>query len=243
METPLKTMLEFDARITDIIQRTQDIKSFRFAVEEGVTFKPGQFFSVAIDIDGGRQSKYFSFSNSPTEKGYVEFTKRITQSPFSQTLDKFKPGDTARLKLPYGNFTFEGEYKKIAMLSGGIGITPLRSMCKYIVDKNLDTDLVLIYGNRTDSDIAFMDEFDSIAAAAPKMKVIYTLTSQDVDKKCLGRRGHIDDKMIAEEIPDYKERVFFICGPPLMVKCLIELLEDRLSIPKENIKRENFAGY
>lgn len=236
-------MLEFDARITDIIQRTQGIKSFRFAVEEGVTFKPGQFFSVAIDIDGGVQSKYFSFSNSPTEKGYVEFTKRITESPFSRTLDKFKPGDTARLKLPYGNFTFEGEHKKIAMLSGGIGITPLRSMCKYIVDKGLDTDVVLIYGNNTDKDIAFMDDLDAMAAAARKMKVVYTLTSPDVDGMCLGRRGYIDDRMIAEEMPDYKERIFFICGPPLMVKCLIEILEDKLSIPKDNIKRENFAGY
>lgn len=122
---------EFETTVIDVIRRTHDIKSFRFAVPEDIGFKPGQYFVLTIKIKGQDAIKHFSFSNSPTEKGYVEFTKRITGSEFSQALDQLKAGDWARIKMPYGFFTFEGEYDRIAFLSGGTGITAIKSMCKF----------------------------------------------------------------------------------------------------------------
>ncbi|MEW6109540.1 MAG: FAD-dependent oxidoreductase [Nitrospirota bacterium] len=94
----------------------------------------------------------------------MEFTKRITNSEFSQALNQLKIGDWARIKMPYGFFTFEGEYEKIAFLSGGIGITPIRSICKYACDRGLPTDIVLIYGNKTEKDIAFHEDFIQMEA-------------------------------------------------------------------------------
>ena len=151
----MSDLIELETRLLEVIQRTQDIKSFRFKRQDEVDFKPGQFFFVTIRVEGREQTKHFSFSNSPTEKDYVEFTKRITQSPFSKGLDKLKPGDWARLKMPLGKFTFTGEYEKITFLSGGIGITPIRSICKFVTDKKLSTDIVLLYGNNRKEDIAF----------------------------------------------------------------------------------------
>src|SRR4030065_2752756 len=107
---------EFETKVIDIIQRTHDIKSFRFTLPDDITFKPGQFFFLTIRTNSKELKKHFSFSISPTEKGYVEFTKRITKSEFSQALDKLKIGDWARIKIPYGLFTFEGEYDKIAFI-------------------------------------------------------------------------------------------------------------------------------
>ena len=237
-------MIEFEARVIEVIPRARDVKSFRFGIKGGVAFKAGQFFSVGIKVEGLDATKYFSFSNSPTEPGYAEFTKRITSSPFSQALDRLKIGDPARLKMPYGSFTFEGEYKKIAFLSGGIGITPIRSMCKFAADKRLLTDIVLLYGNNREEDIVFRQDFDQICAANKTMRVVYTLTSPDVDKqKWTGRTGYIDDKMIKEEISDYNERVFYICGPPRMVEILIVLLKNKVGVKEDKIRRENFAGY
>lgn len=237
-------MVEFETEVLRIIPRAPGVKSFRFKLKEGVDFKPGQFFFVTIKVGAREGTKHFSFSNSSTEKGYVEFTKRITERVYSKALDKLKIGDWARLKMPFGSFTFTGEYEKIAFLSGGIGITPIRSICKFVVDKRLPTDIVLLYGNNKEEDIIFREDLDRIASTNKNIRIVYTLTSADVNKeKWSGRSGYINEKMIKEEIADYKERVFYICGPPKMVETLTDILKNRLGVGEDRIKIENFTGY
>ena len=236
-------MIKFDAKVIDIIKRTTGVKSFRFDAQEA-DFKAGQFFFVTIEVGGEERTKHFSFSNSPTEKNYVEFTKRMTRSAFSNALDALKISDKARLKMSLGSFVLDKGYNKIAFLSGGIGITPIRSMCKFATDMKLKHDMVLFYGNRREEDIIFKQDFDEMRSINKKFRVIYTLTSPEIDKNAWqGRCGHIDDKMIAEEMPDYKDRVFYICGPPRMVESLTKMLKEKLSVGEDKIKTENFTGY
>lgn len=237
-------MIEFQTEVIDIIKRTPDVKSFRFKQNKTIAFKAGQFFFVTIKVGEAERTKHFSFSNSPTEKGYIEFTKRITSSDYSKALNELKIGDWAKLKMPYGNFTFEGEYKKIAFLSGGIGITPIRSICKFSTDKSLKTDIILLYGNNKETDIIFKEDFDKMQSLNKYIRVVYTLTSPEVDKNSWsGRTGYIDQNMLKEEVSDYKERIFYICGPPKMVGVLTDILKNELKVRDDNIKLENFAGY
>lgn len=234
-------MVEFATEVLEVIKRTHNVKSFRFGRRDNVDFKPGQFFFATIRVDGREATKHFSFSNSPTEKGHIEFTKKLTDSDFSKALDRLKVGDWARLKMPLGSFTFEGKYKKIGFLSGGIGITPIRSICKYIVDKKIDTDMILLYGNRTVNDIVFKEDFDIMQKGHSGFKVVHILSEAGAEWP--GRTGHIDGKVIREEIPDFTERRFYICGPPTMVEAMKKILLDELSVAKENIITENFTGY
>ncbi|MGB2705517.1 MAG: FAD-dependent oxidoreductase [Candidatus Omnitrophota bacterium] len=237
-------MISFDTSIIDIIQRTPGVKSFRFEAKEEVAFKPGQFFFVTIKIGEKDRTKHFSFSNSPTEKGYVEFTKRITESDFSKALDALKTGDWARLKMPFGSFTFEGEYEKIVFLSGGIGITPIRSICKFVLDAGLQTHIVLLYSNKDENGIIFRSDFGEMQDKNKNFRAVYTLTSPYADKKTWnGRTGYINQAMIQEEVPDYKDRIFYVCGPPSMVSSLTEVLKDKLKVEEAKIKVENFVGY
>lgn len=237
-------MIEFETKVLDVIKRAPGVKSFRFEIDKPISFKPGQFFFFTIKIDGKERVKHFSFSNSPTEKGYIEFTKRITGSDFSGALDTLKRGDWARLKMPYGNFTFTGEYEKICFLSGGIGITPIRSICKFVTDSGLESDIALFYGNNKEEDIIFREELDEIAKINKKIRIIYTLTSPDINKSSWrGRIGYIDEAMIKEELPDLNDRVFYLCGPPKMVESLTGVLKVKLGINEERIKTENFTGY
>lgn len=237
-------MTEFETELLDVIQRAHRVKSFRFKIGEAANFKPGQFFFVTIKINGAERTKHFSFSNSPTEEGYVEFTKRITDSEFSRALDKLKIGDWAKLKMPYGSFTFEGEYEKLAFLSGGIGITPLRCIIKFVSDKKLSTDIVLFYSNNREEDIIFRQDLDDISSSNKNIRIVYTLTSKDIDNKTWqGKSGHIDNEMIKEEMPDFLERIFYICGPPMMVDSMKDILKNKLNLPENMIKIENFAGY
>ena len=231
-------MNEFDATVKQIIPRTYNVKSFRFDVKNGTDFKAGQFLFITLK-EG--LSKHFTISNSPTEKGYIEFTKKLTDSEFSRALNELKPGDPVKIKYPFGRFTFEGEYEKIAFLSGGIGITPIRSICKYVVDKSMGTDMILIYGNRTTGDIAFKEDFDIMQKDYPKLRVVHVISGDDPDWK--GRKGRINSQIIKEEIPDYSQRRFYICGPPLMVDAMKKILVDELALSEKNIIVENFTGY
>ena len=237
-------MTIFETEVLEVIRRASDVISFRFRNKDNVGFTAGQYFLVMLTVNSTEQTKPFSFSNSPTETGYIEFTKRITGSDFSKALSLLQPGDKVKLKMPSGTFTLKEEGEKIAYLVGGIGITPVRSMCKFATDKKLSTDIVLLYANRDPDSIVFKDDLDTMQAVNRNLRVVYIVSSADVEKTgpaC--RLGHIDDAMIKAEVPDYSQRIFYSCGPPKMVECMIDLLQGKLYIPKEQIRRENFAGY
>jgi len=240
-------MWRFETAVLEVIQRTQDIKSFRLDVKGGkdVRYSAGQYLFVTIRIGEHEAEHHFTISSSPTETekaGYLEFTKRITTSDYSQALDRMKPGDWARLEGPEGDFTLPSKRAKLAFLSGGIGITPLRSMLRYIADKGLEHNVVLIYGNSDWENIAFRDELDGIASTHTGIRVEYVLSGPDVPPGWKGKKGHITNQTVVEVMPDYKERTFYISGPLKMVLSLEEQLRD-IDVPEKQIKRDYFPGY
>ncbi|MFA5159600.1 MAG: FAD-binding oxidoreductase [Candidatus Omnitrophota bacterium] len=237
-------MKQFNARVIKVIPRTYNVTSFRFAAEEAPDFQAGQFMQVTLAVNGCEQSKYFSFSSSPTEKGYFEFTKKITRSEFSKALKRLKAGDTLTVKMPMGKFVLDGTTTKHAFLSGGIGITPIRSMLKDAFDRRLPVDMALFYSNHSPEDIVFRTELEEMARDHKNLKIGFSL---DAAEACpagwKGKCGFINADMIKEELPDYAERIFYVCGPPAMVKSLVSILEDQLKVPAGRIRKENFAGY
>lgn len=196
---------------------------------------------VTIKAEGQKElSKHFSFSSSPTEKEHIEFTKKLSESEFSAALKALREGDWARIDAPYGKFTFESEHEKIGLLGGGIGITPFMSICKYCTDKRLNTKITLLYGNRTENDIVFREEFETMQKQNEKLKVVFTLNEPNSAWK--GSIGIIDAEIVKKEIPDYKETIFYTCGPPPMVEAMEKLIE-QLGLPKTQLNREYFTGY
>lgn len=232
--------MKFEENIIEIIKRTHDVKSFRFPRPEGFDYKPGQYILVSLTVEDNVVTKAFSISSSPTEKKHIEFTKKLTGHPFSNVLDNMKIGDSAMINGPFGKMTFEGEYDKVVLLSGGIGITPMISICKYCADMHLDSDIVLIYSNRTENDLAFMEELDEMMHSNRNLKVFYTLTR--ASENWTGSRERISEKIIANEVPDYMERRFYICGPPEMVNSMEEVLA-AMKVPKDMVKKEALSGY
>lgn len=233
---------EFCVKLSGCIRRTYNVKSFRFKTAKNLEFKPGQYLFLTLKLQEKFVTKPLSISNSPTETGYIEFTKKITQSEFSRKLDALKAGDEILVKLPMGKFTFTGEYPKIAFLSGGIGITPIRSICKFAADRNLATNIILIYSNHTPDDIVFKDDFSAMQKDNPNLKVIHTVTSECDTGQMPCLKGYINEAMIKNNIPDYRQRRFYLCGPPGMVEFLAKILQG-LNISSENIITENFTGY
>jgi ferredoxin-NADP reductase len=232
--------MKFETEITEIIPRTHDVSSFRFPRPNELDYKPGQFFFVTIKTGGSEINKHFSFSSSPTEKSYIEFTKKFTDHESSLALKAAKVGDWTRIDAPYGKFTFEGEHPKIAMLGGGIGITPFISMCKNATDKGLNNKITLFYGCRTENDIVFKKEFEELAQRNKNLKLVFTVN--EANPQWEGTVGLINAEMVKKELPDYGETLFYTCGPPPMVTAMQTLIES-LGLPKEQLKLEYFTGY
>lgn len=231
---------EIEVIVKEIIKRSPSVKSVRLSIEGEANFKAGQFMHACLKEEPECR-RYLSISNSPTEKGYLEFTKKITESKFSKILQALKIGDRLKIEYPFGNFTLMDSDKKIAFLSGGIGITPIRSICKYAVDKKLDLDVALIYANRSIKDIIFKQDFDVMQKQYPKLRVAHVLCEPEPGFKC--SLGLINAQVIKNEIPDFSQRRFYLCGPPEMVEAMKKVLREELNLPNDSIITENFTGY
>lgn len=227
--------MQFETEVTKVIQRIDTAKSIRFKRPEGFNYLPGQWILLTLE----QKTKPLSLSSSPTE-GFLEITKRLTGHEFSNAIDALRADDSVSVRGPYGNFIFQGEYDKIGMLSGGIGITPLRSIIQYSTDKGLKTSIILLYSSHNEDNIAFNDDFKEMQRRNPNFKVINTI-SRPI-KSWKGLTGRIDLQMIETAIPDYAERIFYTSGPGPMVDAMVSMLIS-MGIPEAQIKHERFAGY
>ncbi len=231
--------MSFETEVIETIQRTPDIKSIRFRRPQGFNYLAGQYMFITLSSGSNQMNKHFTISSSPTES-FLEITKRLTGHEFANALANLKVGDHVSLNGPYGDFTFQGEHHKIGMLSGGIGITPLRSMIKYSTDKHLETSIILLYSSSHEDDIAFRDELEEAGKQNHNIKLINTITRPGPGWK--GLTGRIDAEMVKKFMPDYMERTFYTSGPQKMVDAMVSILRD-LKLPEEQIKQEYFPGY
>lgn len=219
---------------------------FVFESEKQLIFKAGQFLEWTLahphpDSRGIR--RYFTIASSPTEPEIILVTKFAPQSSsFKKALQVFKPGDEVVVSNREGEFTMPSKTgQSLVFIAGGIGITPFRSMIKYLLDTNLkDFKISLLYSNKTEQDIAFRDLFDE-ARRRLGIKIVYTLTENTSDQ-WPGRKGFIDEVMIKEEITDWRSAIFYVSGPEPMVKTFEKMLAG-MGVRRRYIKRDYFPGY
>lgn len=142
-----------------------------------------------------------------------------------------------------GDFTMPQDKKqKLAFIAGGIGVTPFRSMIKYLADKNEGRDVVMLYSARTKDDFSYAGVFEQ-ARQERGVKTIYVVTGKDHElPNRYSRRGRIGVEMIRNEISDYMERTFYLSGTQSMVDAMKDTLKT-LGVPKSHIKVDYFSGY
>jgi len=227
-----------------------DIMTFTFTKGEDskiLEYKAGQFAFFPLDDvnnDPKGPVRHFSIASSPTEDKIIIST-RIRETLYKQKLASLEKGAKIKVSRAAGEFILHDDYSKPAIfLSGGIGVTPFRSMIKYATDKKLKAKIVMFDSNRNMQNILYKDEFDSWPHENPNLKVIYTITDEE-SSVWKGERGRIDKAMIDRHLSNEQvaESIFYICGPPGMLKAMQGLLQDELRIPKDRIKVEEFTGY
>lgn len=221
-------------------KETPTIFSVYFKPETKINFRPGQYLLVELPVtDPKGNDRSFSIASSPTEDVIIISTRQ-TGSIFKKKFESLRKGEPIEAKGPYGSFTLD-ESKPAIMLSGGIGITPLRCMIKYATDKKLATKITLFYANRNPEEIAFRNDLDNWLKENKNIKIVYTVNEAD-NENWTGLRGFIDEKMIKSNSKITKNTLFYICGPPAMVDAMVNLLKT-MKIDDSRIRIEHFTGY
>ncbi|PIT88905.1 MAG: hypothetical protein COU27_03445 [Candidatus Levybacteria bacterium CG10_big_fil_rev_8_21_14_0_10_36_7] len=214
--------------------------SFHFKKPNKFEFVAGQYLKMKLDInnsDSRGNSRYFTVSSSPTEKDLV-ITTRIIKSSFKKKLMTLKTGDEAIISGPWGDIVFPKKRRPIIFLTGGIGITPFRSLCIFARDKNLDFKITLLVSFSTAEDSIFDKEFKKIES--DNFKYIKTITHPDKNWK--GEKGRIDAQKIRKYVKNVDKSIFYVTGPLGLVEGILKLLKDN-GIKKGHIISEDFPGY
>lgn len=226
---------------------SSDTFEFVWDASEKLNFKAGQYLEWTLghshpDSRGNR--RYFTISSSPTEKEIklgIKFYEK--PSSFKTKLQSMNVGQRLIASQLSGEFVMpEDVSKKMVWIAGGIGVTPFRSMAKYLSDKAERRDVVLLFSNRTPKDIVYKDIFTE-AQVKSGLKTIYAVNDLAGDVLAEDMRvGFINAEMITKEIPDYKDRIFYISGPHGMVSAFEDALS-KMGIKSSQIKTDFFPGF
>ena len=233
-------------RVGRIFQETADVKTFRLINPAGghlpFDYLPGQFMTVMVPSGGQRVRRSYTIASSPSQRDYIELTvKHAPEGVVSSHLHSaVHEGDILEFSGPAGSFVFTGrECKCILLIAGGVGITPLMSVLRYLLDRSWNGDIFLIYGCHNPDDIIFREELDYLQRRHPNLQVVITV-SQDGETVWPGPHGRITKELITETVSDLPSRYIHICGPVPMMEATKQLLAE-LGVPQERIKMEAFG--
>lgn len=229
------------------IEIADGVYEFIFSKSKRFKFKAGQYLEWTVpgkNADSHGNRRYFTIASSPTEKNIKIGVKFYpTSSSFKEHLLDLPIGGQVVASQLSGDFTLpKNKNKKLVFIAGGIGITPFRSMIRYLIDTGEARDIVLLYSNKKEADIAYKNIFD-YAGQEIGVRTIYALTDKDsTPDYSRGISGRITEETIKKEIPDYMERKFYISGPPKMIYGFQKTLSD-LGIHHSHIKKDFFEGF
>ncbi len=232
-------------RLIKRVNEARGITSYLFKPSLAFKFKPGQYLEWTLpgaksDARGNR--RYLTISASPTES-HLMFTIRqpARSSAFKARLKKLPLGHNILASHLAGSFTLPKKTEpKLVFIAGGVGITPFRSIIKYLIDTKDRRDITLLYAADAAQEFAFTSLFKK--AEAVGLKTFFTLTAEPKPAGWRGRHGRIDAVMIKKLVPDYKQRRFYVSGPYGLVRAVRDELF-KLGVKPRRIKTDYFPGY
>lgn len=228
--------IEYRTEFLERIERTPTAVSYRFKMPEGFNFTAGQYMLVDL---GNKLAHPLSLSNCPEEAEFIEFTKRMTGSPYCGRLESLEKGETISVKGPVGEFCFADSSETLVMIAGGIGITPIRSILTSLEKKkgNIGT-VILIYGNLNREDIAFRDELENLKL--PDYHLVHVLSDTTGIENAY--QGFINADIISKEVPKTSNAHYMVSGPPVMVEAIKKALTT-IGVAEDRIRTDIFLGY
>ena len=212
----------------------------------------------------------YSMASYPAEKDLIKLNVRIATPPFDKSQPKGvfkfvpgvppgiastyvfsrKPGDKVMISGPYGEFLLpdDPDTQEYIFVGGGAGMAPLRSHIMHLF-KTLRTgkQVRFFYGARALVEAFYLEDFAEIEKEFPNFHFHLALDRPDPAADAAGVKytpGFVHNVMYETYLKDHEapeDIKYFMCGPPMMVKCVNELL-DSLGVAPESVLYDNFGG-
>lgn len=228
-------------KVSDIWQINQDVRCYRFVPEDDgtqlETFKAGQFISLFFEIDGVTTSRPYSIASTPkeAEAGYYdlyiygggEFTSKWL-------FENVEVGHVFEASMPVGDFCIDSQTKgPIIGISGGMSVTPLRSMARAVTDGSIKANFSIFCGWDKLDEVLFFEEFTKLSQECERINVVFALAQMQVEGM---EHGYINREVICDNAK-IKDAEYFVCGPKEMYDFLEKDLAP-LEIPPDKYHKE-----
>ena len=218
-----------------------NITTFFFKPEKPFSYTAGQFIEFRLPHDhpdSRGQHRWFTLSSSPSQD-LLSITTKFTPdkgSTFKQALSGLKRGDAVNFSEPLGDFVLPKFMQTpLVFVAGGIGITPIHSMLQWVADSGEERPIKLLYGVKSEDDIAFQDTFD-------RAKQHATIVVEEPSEAWGGERGRLNAEMILGLEKPSDDTLIYLSGPEAMMETLIEDIL-KAGINPRQIVRDTFPGY
>ena len=233
-------------RVCRTFDEVQNVRTLRLVAMDGgalpLMYQPGQFLTIAVEHEGKRIKRSYTIASSPTVRDYLEVTvKREENGIVSRVLhDTVQEGGILDISAPFGKFTFTGEEaNSIVLIGGGVGITPLMSVVRYLTDRGWPKPIYLLYCCRTTKDFIFQEELEYLQRRNPNLSVIATMT-RERGTVWMGPTGRLTPALLSSSVPDLEQQRVHVCGPGPMMEAVKGMLAE-LCVPTSQVFTEAFG--
>lgn len=203
----------------------------------GISHVPGQFALLTIHRDDMPDERHpFTISGPPRENGMISFTIKES-GDYTARIGETPVGASAIVEGPYGQFChLRHGGDRLLMIAGGVGITPILSMLRYMAAHDDERPITLIWGNRTEADILYREELERLQETLD-LRVVHVLSEQpDYD----GETGYVDADLLGRVLDlDESGGEIYLCGPPPMMDAVADALGE-LGVDRGRIHSERF---
>lgn len=216
----------FDAEVVSVGAGTPSIRLLTLKITDpAFRFLPGQWVELTRELSGQSYTAGYSVTNSPLRQGVIELAIKQATHPLSHWVhQQAQTGDTVRVTQGQGPFVYVPEMSdNLVLIGGGVGVTPLISIFRYVRDAGLATRTHLLYSVSDSHEILFEQELRAATQTHKNLLVSITVTHPDAHWR--GLTGRIDPiKLHAINMPS--DTLFYLCGPKGMVEDMSAMLHN-----------------
>lgn len=241
------TMPVYTVKLVSREEVADGTMAFYFEKPQGFTHKAGQYADLTLinpsETDSEGNIRTFTLANAPYEDALM-FATRMRDSAFKRVLKTMPLGTEITLDAPHGSFTLHNKDNVPAVfLTGGIGLTPARSIILQAARDKLAHKIFLFDSNKRPEDAVFLDELLDAQKTNPNYTFVGTMTQMD-KSNCAweGETGFINEDMLLKYIDDLTVPIYYLAGPRAMVHAMLEMLM-KAGVDDDNIRTEEFSGY
>lgn len=234
-------------RVNDVHRETPSCVSIAFDTSSQpdlLSFKPGQYLTLKLDIDGSEVRRSYSICSAPGS-GELRIAAKAVDGGFASVYlnSRVSAGDHMEVMGPDGNFTPQlqsGQAKHYVLFGAGSGITPLKAIIHGILSGEPESQIHLFFGNRSREEIIFNESLEALAANNPRFSLTHVLTDGSLDAAHSGRIDREKTRTLLTGLQATLPREYFVCGPSGMMAAVLQGLTD-IGVPSDNVHTEYFA--